>query len=124
MTEQQRKKIEQHGRRIQLIFPAVKDLDPVGLCKRLRRIETGAHRDALDLCNGLIDENQFDARKEKTASRLEKLLDWRAAGVPVHLNSDPRGYALKIDSDWMRESPFALHRDMGGYGIIAPEIDG
>ncbi len=55
--------------------------------------------------------------------------------VPVFLNRDPRGYALKIDDAWMAEhgnatdhpskSPTAvcrLHRDWGGYGIIAPDL--
>jgi hypothetical protein len=43
--------------------------------------------------------------------------------VPVFLNGDPRGYALKIESGWMREqNEFRLHSDMGGYGILAPEI--
>jgi hypothetical protein len=44
--------------------------------------------------------------------------------VPVFLNRDPRGYALKIDDEWMRAHPqFRLHTDWGGYGIIAPEIE-
>lgn len=43
------------------------------------------------------------------------------------INSDPRGYALKIDD----ASPIAgqlreigMHRDMGGYFILSPEITG
>lgn len=50
--------------------------------------------------------------------------------VPVFINRDPRGYALKIDDEWlrkMRDNPNTVHlasieRDWGGYGIIAPEI--
>jgi hypothetical protein len=45
------------------------------------------------------------------------------ATVPVFLNRDPRGYALKIDDEWMRSQAHPLHRDWGGYGIIAPEIE-
>lgn len=42
--------------------------------------------------------------------------------VPIFVNRDPRGYALKIDDAWMREHRPGLHQDWGGYGIIAPEI--
>lgn len=43
--------------------------------------------------------------------------------VPVILNRDPRGYALKIDDEWMRaHRDVVLHRDWGGYGIIAPDL--
>lgn len=42
--------------------------------------------------------------------------------VPVFVNSDPRGYALKIENDWMRAHGGNLHRDMGGYGILAPDF--
>jgi hypothetical protein len=52
--------------------------------------------------------------------------------VPIFVNRDPRGYALKIDSEWMAEArgrdefydtpTRQLHRDMGGYGILAPDL--
>lgn len=44
--------------------------------------------------------------------------------VPVFINRDPRGYALKIREIWMRNYSGNLHRDWGGYGILAPEITG
>jgi hypothetical protein len=44
--------------------------------------------------------------------------------VPVFVNLDPRGYALKIDEAWMRKHNPALSRDWGGYGLLAPEING
>ena len=44
------------------------------------------------------------------------------------INSDPRGYALKIDNETKvgREliARVGLHTDMGGYGILSPEITG
>lgn len=51
--------------------------------------------------------------------------------VPVFVNLDPRGYALKIDDEWVRDQradhrtayKAAIHQDWGGYGIIAPEIN-
>jgi len=46
----------------------------------------------------------------------------RSPLVPVFINRDPRGYALKINDDWMRATDCRLHRDWGGYGIIAPDL--
>ena len=52
----------------------------------------------------------------------------RPALVPIFINRDPRGYALKIKSEYMAGAgwiaQWALMRDWGGYGIIAPEITG
>ena len=53
----------------------------------------------------------------------------RPALVPVFINRDPRGYALKIESDWMetyarKAGGDRITQDWGGYGIIAPEITG
>lgn len=47
--------------------------------------------------------------------------------VPIFINRDPRGYALKVNDEWQREQkkagkPYIGHEDWGGYGIIAPEI--
>lgn len=63
------------------------------------------------------------------------LIDFRAIRehkplVPVFINRDPRGYALKIDDEWIRQQRAdhrtvhmaGIHQDWGGYGILAPEI--
>lgn len=42
----------------------------------------------------------------------------------VEINLDPRGYALKINDDYMRAHNLKLYRDYGGYGIIAPALKG
>lgn len=70
----------------------------------------GIERDNCPNCEGTGQCVNF------TAIRNRKPL------VPVLLNGDPRGYALKIDDTWMREAKTPLHQDWGGYGIIAPEI--
>ena len=36
------------------------------------------------------------------------------------VNNDPRGYALKLKSEFVIDKK--IHRDMGGYGIIAPDF--
>lgn len=44
-----------------------------------------------------------------------------------HVNRDPRGYALKLDDTWTREynrmADLLLYTDMGGYGILAPDLN-
>ncbi len=42
--------------------------------------------------------------------------------VPIFVNRDPRGYALKVSEYWMRANPGSLPADWGGYGLIAPEF--
>jgi hypothetical protein len=42
--------------------------------------------------------------------------------VPVFVNGDPRGYALKIQDEYVSENSLDIHRDMGGYGILAPDL--
>jgi hypothetical protein len=43
---------------------------------------------------------------------------------PIFLNGDARGYALKIQDDYVRDNNLDIHKDWGGYGILAPEFDG
>jgi hypothetical protein len=117
------KEIKKHGENLKVVFNLEAGIDPVKLCKSLRRIEIKAQRLALALCNGDIDEITDD---QKTAifSAVDKLLHYKAAGIPVFFNKDPRGYALKIDDAYVRDHNVTISRDWGGYGIIAPEFDG
>jgi hypothetical protein len=135
MTDRQRACITSHGRCLLAIFPEATDKDPVSLCKKLRRLETQAHAIGLQMCNGPeMTEEEIEIREQRVLNRLDELLFWRSASVPVFVNKDPRGYALKIDDEWLRdqrehnklplgEALRALHQDWGGYGIIAPEIE-
>ncbi len=122
MTPKQEASIREHGRQLQAIFPAVADMDPVKLCKKLRRIEVKANSEAVRYCNGEIDSDEWDAVKDSISASLG-FLKADETGVPVFINGDPRGYALKIDNEWVREHQAQIHRDWGGYGILAPEID-
>ena len=36
------------------------------------------------------------------------------------INNDARGYALKLKSEFIKDK--TIHRDWGGYGIIAPDF--
>ena len=117
-------RIEKHGQDLKRIFPAVSNLDAVKVSKKVRALEVKAQWIALDYCNGTIDGDTIDTQGEKIMAQLDKFLDYTGACVPVFFNRDPRGYALKIDDEYVRTFNVQIHMDWGGYGIIAPEYDG
>ena len=111
--------IKAHGENLLVIFPGATERDPVKLCKKLRKIEHMAARIGLRLCNGPeYPEGALENTKAIVMQKLSAVLG--AHGVPVFINQDPRGYALKIRSE--AAAKLTIHRDMGGYGIIAPEF--
>lgn len=121
--------VTRHGQHLLAIFPNATERDPVALCKKLRRIETVAHQLAEDCCNHLSMESpEYDKRHNAIIARAAKLLG--VDHIPkmedngrFHINMDPRGYALKLglgDSDMYPHAK--IHRDWGGYGIIAPDL--
>lgn len=120
-------RITAHGENLKNLFRLPADTDPIKLCKQLRRIEAKASRAAEDYCNGDLTMEDFEAFEAKTLKAVDKLLGHVALGVPVFVNGDPRGYALKIRAEWVRDGyalrpPVTLHRDLGGYGILAPDL--
>jgi hypothetical protein len=120
--QKQAEAILQHGFKLQRIFPQSKQYGPVDLCKKLHRIEAAAHRRAEDECSFEVDTDAYDRADERALDRLDAILGYRALGVPVFLNGDPRGYALKIRDEYVREHNLDIHRDWGGYGILCPEF--
>ena len=124
MTKKQRQaeQILNHGLKLKRIFN-LDSIGPVTLCKALHRIETRAHRLAEMDCN----EGPGDILEKAEPGilkALDRILNFKAQNLPVFINSDPRGYALKIDDEYVREHNLDIYRDWGGYGIIAPEFDG
>lgn len=99
--------------------------DPNGkkLSLALWKLEQLAHKGAEDLCNGIIEQDQWEKLSEDVTAKVQSLFSGRLEGFFV--NGDPRGYALKIDDSVVREkyADINLHRDMGGYGILSPEIE-
>lgn len=96
--------------------------DPVALSKKLFMLENEAHRLTTDWANGKISESEFDGKVVKIRTRLEKVLG-KGNMNKVLLNQDPRGFALKIDDKYGDDiHRFGIMRDMGGYGIIAPDF--
>ena len=121
MNKNQQAAIAEHGKNLLKVFPGAIETDPIKLCKRLRRIETKTGAAAVAYCNGEIDQDAWLTASEAALSAVQKLL--KSGNIPIIINGDPRGYSLKIDDDYMRENDVRLHRDWGGYGILAPEIN-
>jgi hypothetical protein len=113
--------IQKHGEKLLKIFPNAKQKDPVKLCKSLRTYERKISAITLALCNGdphLIDgDSQLDNLHNKVGALLKP-----SHARPFFINRDPRGYALKIQDTDSRIHSADLHRDMGGYGILAPDF--
>ncbi len=121
--------VRKHGETLLAIFPEAIERDPVNLCRKLRKLEREGAALGLRLCNGpdFGDEGeQADAIEEKILTKVNALLGNDSGAVPVILNRDPRGYALKIDEAWLqaarRYKGCCIHQDWGGYGIIAPDL--
>ena len=112
-----------HGENLLKVFPHASERDPVELCRKLRRLESRGAALGLRMCNGPeYPEGEEDKITENILAKVDTLLNFKASGVPVFVNRDPRGYALKIDDKWLQEHKPALYSDWGGYGIIAPDL--
>ncbi len=141
MTKHERmyEQIEKHGANLNAIFNT--DLDNIKLCKKLFQLENKAHHATTCLCNtntlNLLDLNPYtgydvkqateeeqDAFFDDILNKVDKILKFREKNIPVFINHDPRGYALKIKSEYVREHNLQIHQDFGGFGIIAPKFDG
>lgn len=118
----QRESILRHGLNLIEVFklPPFPETYPSEICKAVHRIEVKMHRTAEQYCNGEIDQAQVDKAEQNALKRLDAILNYKAQNIPVFINLDPRGYALKIESDYTQN--ISIHRDMGGYGIISPEF--
>lgn len=111
-----------HGLALQKIFPATKGMDPEELVASLAKVEKAAHKLAEDECNRPLPDGYVERRSAEILGWLDSILAFKAAKVPVFLNGDPRGYALKIQDGYVRARKLDIERDWGGYGILAPEF--
>ena len=112
-------RITKHGQNLKAVFNLDQDIDPVKLCKRLFRLENKAHKLALDFCNGEIDQLEWDQKANKILTKVEAILKNKKV---LFLNGDARGYALKIDDGYIRNNNLNIHKDWGGYGIVAADF--
>ena len=119
-------RIIRHGEALLLAFPEATERDPMKLCKLMRRWEIVAHRAAEKWCNGEIEEGAFDAESERAERHVCRILGVKHTAGVIWVNSDPRGYSLKVSEDFTkgfnRNAERALHTDWGGYGILAPDL--
>lgn len=126
MTEKQLQAIQKHGEKLLRLFPLATERDPVALCRKLRRLESRGQAFALRLCNGPEYPGGYEEADKvggKILDAADRLLHYTESKVPLFLNRDPRGYALKICDNYMsKHTDCPIERDWGGYGIVAPEI--
>ena len=109
--------IQKHGENLNSIFNT--GIEPVKLCKKLRRLELKANKIAIDWCNGVIDTENIEPIIEPVIKAARKIL---GDSFPIQFNGDARGYALKISDKVMKENNLNLYQDWGGYGIICPDF--
>tara|TARA_R110002167_G_C12370573_1_gene624059 strand:- start:39 stop:416 length:378 start_codon:yes stop_codon:yes gene_type:complete len=110
--------IDQHGQRLNNLFNT--DLDNVALCKKLFRLENRALRCALDYCNGHIDHDLFEEASNILLEQVALILSTDESNI--FINGDPRGYAIKFTTEFTNDNIKDMWRDMGGYGIVAPDF--
>ena len=116
------KLIESHGENIKTMFNLPSDTEPVSLCKKLFRLENKAHRLSTQWCNGDIHTQTWEHETDNILRKLDTILNYTGQEIPVFVNSDARGYALKVGDEYMREDRSRkLSQDYGSYGIIAPD---
>jgi hypothetical protein len=127
--------IEKHGANLNAIFNT--KFDNTILAKKLFRLENKAHHATTCLCNtntlNLLELNRFTGYDVEQASEEEqdKFFDKIRANVVkilgesvndvLLINFDPRGYALKLKTDFCKNK--AIYQDMGGFGILAPNFN-
>lgn len=100
------------------------------ISRALARLENVTCRAAVAQCNGedyqgqpFRQEEDWEAFKDNIKAKIAALF---GGSVPpgFFINSDPRGYALKIDNEHPRGlaliRELKLHTDWGGYGILSP----
>jgi hypothetical protein len=112
---------ENHHRALETLRAPGCALTGLQLWRKLVKIEREAHDAALRLCNdSSYTQEAFERAKNKALEQVEKTFGQLPPSFFV--NSDPRGYALKLDND-KTTIPEGMHRDMGGYGILAAIIE-
>ena len=99
----------------------VSEYEGMLIYRKLRRIELKANRLAVMECNGLPENYKEGAAKQHTNN--EKAVLKLLPGLQgFFVNGDCRGYTLKVYEQQAREFYPNLHKDWGGYGILAPEF--
>jgi hypothetical protein len=113
---------ENHNKALEVLAYQVNCTTPgLALWRKLRRVENWFTVYSTRYCNGDLDSEAFETVKQQAYVRLSKAF---GGTLPqgVFINSDPRGYALKLDNAQV-SIPRGMDTDWGGYGILAADID-
>ena len=96
--------------------------DGLTLWRGLRWIKKHAERIILDYSNGTggVTTDNIQEKLDPIREAVRKVFGQTPKGFFV--NTDPRGYALKIDPD-KGTVPEGMATDWGRYGLLAAEID-
>ena len=81
---------------------------------KLVKLERKAHRAAENWCN--LENFNYESVETRIEKQVKELFRGKLP-QGFFINSDPRGYALKIESEF---TPEGLQTDWGGYGLLAP----
>lgn len=115
-------RIARHIDNIERIFHNTRECGPEVLALNLRALERRAQRLTTDAINRPMTFDEYARREEIILRDLDRVLCFRAARIPVFIDDDERGYALKIQADYVRAHKLAIYTDLGGDGILWPEF--
>ena len=112
-----------HGERVKKFFNMPASTDPVSLCKKLRRLEVKAQQ-----VQDVHAQGEYEISAIKEAGLMIKLKNLlmpdstieEFLSKKIFLNTDQRGYALKISDEVIKGHEF--YKDWGDFGIIAPDL--
>lgn len=112
-----------HGERVKKFFNMPASTDPIALCKQLRRLEVKAQQ-----VQDIHAQGEYELSAIKEAGIMCKLKNLlmpdstpeEFLNKKIFLNTDQRGYALKISDEVVKGHKF--YRDWGDFGIIAPDL--
>ena len=102
------------GRALGLTDSEIKEVFP-----KLIQIEKRGRELSEDACNGKVSEAYFEHNLELIRKRLYKMLP-ECVSKEILLNTDPRGYFLKLPPEFVKDLKPDIPTDWGGFGIICP----
>jgi len=91
------------------------DKDPDEVYRTIKALDKRLHYYSEHYCNGVIDSEAFDRVSKRIRGSLTKLLGEEVM-KKIHLNSDPRGAAIKIKTEF--SDSWKGPKDWGGYGYF------
>lgn len=117
-----------HWTALHSLYKGEKTVTGLSIWRKLRPIEKQAHDAATAQCNGETyngqpwrTEDGWEIFKGYITNRV-RLAFGGVLPEGFFINGDARGYALKLDPDSC-VIPAGMHKDWGGNGILAAEIN-